>query len=43
MALDLGPLAVQAGSHPGGDIIGESLPYTMRQLFFGLDVRIVII
>jgi hypothetical protein len=50
MAVDLGPLAVQAGSHPGGDIIGESLPYATRQrcrmltvLFLGLDVHIVII
>jgi hypothetical protein len=50
MAVDLGPLAVQAGSHPHGDIIGESLPYAMRQrcrmltlLFLGLDVDIIII
>jgi hypothetical protein len=50
MAVGLGPLAVQTGSHPGGDIIGESLPYAMRQqcrmltvLFLGLDVHIVII
>jgi hypothetical protein len=50
MAVDLGPLAVQAGSHPGGDIIRESLSYAMRQrcrmltvLFLGIDVHIVII
>jgi hypothetical protein len=27
VAEDLGPLAVQAGPHPGSDIIEESLPY----------------
>ncbi len=26
LAVFLGPLAVQAGSRPGGDVIGEALP-----------------
>ena len=26
LAVFLGPLAVQARSHPGGDVIGEALP-----------------
>ncbi len=27
MAVDLGPLAAQAGLRPGGDICGETFPY----------------
>ncbi len=27
--VDLGPLKVQAGPHPGSDIIGETFPYIL--------------